>query len=53
MSFPKMISEDGRLHAKFLQNGTTHGRFSSQDPNLQNLPIKTELGKKNKKWIYG
>ncbi len=43
---PKMISEDGRLHAKFLQNGTTTGRFSSQDPNLQNLPIKSELGKK-------
>ncbi|MEK7088854.1 MAG: DNA polymerase, partial [Patescibacteria group bacterium] len=43
---PKMISEDGRLHAKFLQNGTTTGRFSSQDPNLQNLPIKTELGRK-------
>lgn len=43
---PKMVSKDGRLHAKFLQNGTTTGRFSSQDPNLQNLPIKTELGKK-------
>ncbi|OGI63190.1 hypothetical protein A2818_00055 [Candidatus Nomurabacteria bacterium RIFCSPHIGHO2_01_FULL_40_12] len=43
---PKMIREDGRLHAKFIQNGTTTGRFSSQDPNLQNLPIKTELGKR-------
>jgi DNA polymerase-1 len=43
---PKMVSDDGRLHAKFIQNGTTTGRFSSQDPNLQNLPIKTELGKR-------
>ncbi len=43
---PKMAGEDDRLHAKFLQNGSTTGRFSSQDPNLQNLPIKTGLGKR-------
>jgi DNA polymerase I len=43
---PKMVESDGRLHAKFLQNGSTTGRFSSQDPNLQNLPIKSELGRR-------
>jgi DNA polymerase-1 len=43
---PKMVGEDGRLHARFVQNGSSTGRFSSQDPNLQNLPIKTELGRR-------
>ncbi len=43
---PSMVAEDGRLHSKFLQNATTTGRFSSVDPNLQNLPIKTELGRR-------
>ncbi len=43
---PAMVAEDGRLHAKFLQSGSTTGRFSSSDPNLQNIPIKTELGRR-------
>lgn len=45
-TIPKMVSEDGRLHASFLQYGTTTGRFSSNNPNLQNIPTKTERGKK-------
>lgn len=42
---PGLVAGDGRLHADFIQNGTTTGRFSSNNPNLQNIPIKTALGK--------
>lgn len=45
-TIPKMINEDGRLHAEFVQHGTATGRFSSQNPNLQNLPTKSEQGKR-------
>ncbi|KKW19305.1 MAG: polymerase protein [Parcubacteria group bacterium GW2011_GWA2_51_10] len=43
---PAMVGEDGRLHAEFLQAGTTTGRIASRNPNLQNIPIKTEYGRK-------
>jgi len=44
-TIPNQVASDGRLHAHFIQTGTTTGRFASNNPNLQNIPIKTELGK--------
>ena len=43
---PPLIAEDKRLHAQFLQTGTVTGRMGCQDPNLQNIPIRTEYGKR-------
>jgi DNA polymerase I len=42
---PKMLDKDDRLHARFIQTGTTTGRMSSENPNLQNIPIGSDRGK--------
>ncbi len=45
-SLPKLISRDtGRVHTSLSQTNAATGRLSSSDPNLQNIPIRTELGR--------
>lgn len=43
---PTYVKEDGKIHAHFIQTGAGTGRFACEDPNLQNLPVKSELGMK-------
>src|SRR5579871_3101700 len=45
-ALPALIDQrDGRLHTSFNQTGAATGRLSSSNPNLQNIPIRTELGR--------
>jgi DNA polymerase-1 len=44
-AIPPLLDEKDRLHSHFVSAGTTTGRMASIDPNLQNIPVKTDLGK--------
>ena len=43
-ALPKAVDENNRIHTSFNQTGTATGRLSSSDPNLQNIPVKTDDG---------
>ncbi len=45
-ALPRLVESDGRIHTTYNQTVTATGRLSSSEPNLQNIPIKTELGRK-------
>lgn len=48
-ALPKQVMEDGRIHGCFNQAVTVTGRLSSMNPNLQNIPIRTEQGRQIRK----
>ena len=45
-ALPDYIAEDGRVHSRLNLTATSTGRLSSSEPNLQNIPVRTELGRK-------
>ena len=47
----KVIAGDGRIHSNFNQTETRTGRISSTEPNLQNIPVRTELGRELRRFF--
>ena len=47
----KVSDEKGRVHTTFKQTGTATGRLSSTEPNLQNIPVRTELGRELRRFF--
>lgn len=47
----KVIGEDGRVHSSLNQTETRTGRISSSEPNLQNIPVRSELGKEMRRFF--
>ena len=47
----KVIGDDDRIHSSFNQTETSTGRISSTEPNLQNIPVRTELGREMRKFF--
>lgn len=47
----KVVKEDGRVHSTFKQTETRTGRISSAEPNIQNIPVRTELGKNMRRFF--
>lgn len=44
-NLPDMVGEDGRIHSTLIQTGAATGRMASKDPNLQNIPARTQEGR--------
>ncbi len=44
-ALPQLVARDGRVHTSFNQTVAATGRLSSSDPNVQNIPVRTELGR--------
>ncbi|MCI1966110.1 MAG: DNA polymerase I [Oscillospiraceae bacterium] len=47
----KVVAPDGRIHSSFNQTETRTGRISSTEPNLQNIPVRTELGREMRRFF--